>query len=359
MNTWRFGRAILLASLLAIFLSLPVAANVREITLDEAIALAEEQNAQVRQAAYDLEEARLALEEVRSTALMQPSPIARFQAESNLAISERNLAMAKNAVRLEVAESFLGVLRLENLMDVVREALQLTERQLRIAEDRYQVGAAAEIEIVRAANQLRMTEANLKQMEGSREIALMAFRMGLGLGLTDPVVPVGHTPELSLLDLDLEADVAFALANRLEILRTEQGVELTRQQVELSDNDYTPAIALARAKLGHQRALDGLTQAKQGIEIEVRQAYTALADHRRQLEVLEAKIGEARQTLEIAEQMYRAGVGTDVEVLGAHVQLTEAQVDYVNTLFDLQIGQVRYLHATARAVTGSEGVANP
>ena len=328
---------------------------VQAISLDEAFAIAAEKSPKIRMAELELEDSRLAYEQTRSTSLMRPDPIALLQAESSLEIARRNLDLVHNEVRLQVAENFLGVLRVENLMEVVRGSLALAERQQAIAESRFAVGSAARVETIRAANQVNSVRANLLEMEGRRALALMAFRMGLGLPLDAAVVPDPSQLEPVSVAVNLEEDLAFALENRIEILRAKSGVEVARKQLELSTNDYTPAIARARVEVGLQRAEEGLRQALDGIELEIRQIYQSLLDSERRLEVLEQSIEEARETLAITEEMYAAGVATDVEVLSAQTALTQSQTDYVNTLFDLRTAQVRYMYATARAFAGGDG----
>lgn len=328
--------------------------NGRRLSLEEAYAIAMENSSQIREAEMELEDAELSVQQTRSVGLMRPDPVAQLQAESALEIARRNLTLAQDAVRLRVAEDFLGVVRVENLMAVAQEGFALAQRQLAIAEDRYEVGAVARIDVIRAANQVSMTEANLMAMEGNRELALMTLRMTLGLGLQEPVYPEYESVEVRPFDADLEADIAFALENRLEILRAEAAVNAARKQVELANNDYTPPIMLARAEVGLRRAEHALDQAKKGIELEVRQIHHTLLDAERRLGVLQRRIDEAREQLRITEEMYHAGVSTSVEVLSAQTQLTQAQTDYVNTLFDYQIAQVRYIHATARSLAASE-----
>lgn len=327
--------------------------NVRmEWTLEEAYEAAMENSSDIRDAELALEDARLALQHVRSTGLMAPDPVAELQAESEAELARRNVALVRDQVRLKVAEDFLGVVRLENLIAVAQEGHELARRQLAIAEDRFAVGAAARIDIIRAANQVSQTEANILELEGNRDIALMALRRTLGLDLQAPVYPVVEQVEATPFEADLEQDLTFALENRLEILRAQTAVETARKRVQLADNDYTPALLLARARVGLQRAEEGLEQARKGIELEVRQLHQSLQDLQRRLDVLKRTEEEAREELRITEEMYEAGVSTSVEVLRAQTRLTQARTDYVNALFDYQLAQVRYAHATARTMDG-------
>lgn len=331
----------------------PGQAVLRELTLEEAIALAEQHNALIRQAEADLEDARLALEETRARNLMQPNPVLLLQAETGYELARRNLVLTRSQVRLSVEQAFYGVLRAENLTEVAREGVALAERQLAVARDRVQAGAAAPVDVIRAESQLSSARAGLLQAEGAVQLALLAFRQTLGVGLDEPVRPASQPVEVEPIAIDLEADLAFALENRAEVLQARAGVEAARKQVELTDNDYTPGLSHERARVGLKKAELALQQVRDGITLEIRQLYQTLLDAERQVEVLEQAVAAAEETLRITEAMYEAGVATDLELLNAQTAFLQARTNHVNARFDHREAQVRYAHAVARALAES------
>lgn len=332
------------------------AGALRELTLEEAVALALERNAQIRQAEADLEEARLVLEETRARHLMQPNPVTLLQAETGYELARRNLILTRSQVRLSVEQAFYGVLRAENLAEVAREGVALAERQLAVAQDRVAAGAAAPVDAIRAESQLSSARAQLLQVEGAVQLALLAFRQTLGVDLDTPIRPAIQPVEVEPIPIDLEADLAFALENRVEVLQALAGIEAARTSVELTDNDYTPGLSHERARVGLRKAELALQQVRDGITLEIRQLYQTLLDAERQVEVLEQAVAAAEESLRITEAMYEAGVATDLELLSAQTAFIQAKTNLVNARFDHREAQVRYAHAVARALAegGSE-----
>ncbi|HEY8531670.1 MAG TPA: TolC family protein, partial [Limnochorda sp.] len=268
-------------------------------------------------------------------------------------LARRNLVLTRSQVRLSVEQAFYGVLRAENLTEVAREGVALAERQLAVARDRVQAGAAAPVDVIRAESQLSSARAGLLQAEGAVQLALLAFRQTLGVGLDEPVRPASQPVEVEPIAIDLEADLAFALENRAEVLQARAGVEAARKQVELTDNDYTPGLSHERARVGLKKAELALQQVRDGITLEIRQLYQTLLDAERQVEVLEQAVAAAEETLRITEAMYEAGVATDLELLNAQTAFLQARTNHVNARFDHREAQVRYAHAVARALAES------
>ena len=259
-------------------------------------------------------------------------------------------------MRLSVEQAFYGVLRAENLAEVAREGVALAERQLAVAQDRVAAGAAAPVDAIRAESQLSSARAQLLQVEGAVQLALLAFRQTLGVDLDTPIRPASQPVEVEPIPIDLEADLAFALENRVEVLQALAGIEAARTSVELTDNDYTPGLSHERARVGLRKAELALQQVRDGITLEIRQLYQTLLDAERQVEVLEQAVAAAEESLRITEAMYEAGVATDLELLSAQTAFIQAKTNLVNARFDHREAQVRYAHAVARALAegGSE-----
>lgn len=326
-----------------------------ELTLEEAVRQAEAHDPALSQARLDLEQARLRLEEAKATDLLRPDPVRRVQAEAGVAVAERNLALTRDRLRLRVSEDYFAVLRAENLVEVAREALQLAERQLAVARDRFEVGTAARADVLRAESQVRRTRAELLQLEGQRNLALLKFRQTLGLPPDAPVRPKPVTVEFQPARPDVGADVAFALEHRLEVLRAQTSLEAARKQVEVTSNDYTPAVTRETARVGVRKAEVALREVRDSVVLEVHQLAQTLADTEERLAALQQSVEAAREVLRVSQAMYEAGVATDVEVLDAQTALTRARSEYVNALFDHQLARIRYAHAVARVLAEGEG----
>ncbi|HEY8486734.1 MAG TPA: TolC family protein [Limnochordales bacterium] len=318
------------------------------MTLAQAVAVAEEHNLDLRSARIAAEDARVALEQVQAAQLARPDPVALLQAQAAADLARRQLELARQQLRLRVAEDYFGVLRVENLIQVTQEGLTLAQRQLEVAREKFRAGVAAEVEVLRATGQVTDLRATLLQLEGNRTVALMRFRQTLGLPPDAPTRPAPQAVEPAPVEASLEQDLARALDERVEVLQARAALEAARKQAELSDNSYTPRLQLERAQLGVQRAETALQQAVNGVTLGVRQQYEAMQDAFRRLDVLRQRVQEAQETLRMTQRMYEASAATDVDLLSAQSALTRARTDYVHALFDYHLARLRYLQAVGR-----------
>lgn len=319
-----------------------------QVSLAEAVALAEEHNLALRTARIAADDARVALEQARASQVARPDPVALLQAQSAADVAARQLELARQQLRLQVAEDYFAVLRAENLIQVTQEGLALAQRQLQVAREKFRAGVAAEVEVLRATSQVTDLQATLLQQEGNRRLALLKFRQTLGIPPDAPTRPARQTIEFQPLTASLEEDLARALQQRVEILQAQAALEAARKQVELSDNSYTPRLQLERARLAAQRAEVALEQARNTVDLGIRQQYQALQDAAQRIEVLKQRIREAEETLRMTQSLYDASAATDVELLSAQSALTQARTNYVHALFDYQLARLRYLQAVGR-----------
>jgi len=109
---------------------------------------------------------------------------------------------------------------------------------------------------------------------------------------------------------------------------------------------------LTRGKVSEARAvleeanLDYADTRRQ-VELEVRQGYS---DYLQTLELIEAQkktVEEAEESLRLAEARFRAGTGTQLDVLSAQTALSDARSNEVQALHDYNVAI-----ATLERVTG-------
>jgi outer membrane protein len=109
---------------------------------------------------------------------------------------------------------------------------------------------------------------------------------------------------------------------------------------------------LTRGKVSEARALleeSNLDYAdtRRQVELEVRQGYS---DYLQTLELIEAQkktVEEAEESLRLAEARFRAGTGTQLDVLSAQTALSDARSNEVQALHDYNVAV-----ATLERVTG-------
>jgi outer membrane protein TolC len=104
-------------------------------------------------------------------------------------------------------------------------------------------------------------------------------------------------------------------------------------------------VTQARAQL--QEANLDYADTRRQVELEVRQAYS---DYIQTLELIEAQkktVEEAEESLRLAVARFRAGTGTQLDVLSAQTALTDARSNEIQALYDYNVAI-----ATLERVTG-------
>ena len=122
-------RIALAGLILALLLSPAVRAQegggLAYVSLEDAVALAWENSLSLALSRLNVLEAELNLQQARANNLVQPSPTALLQAERQAEIARRQLLLDQFDLKLEVEEAYYAVLRAQNLVAVLEEALRV------------------------------------------------------------------------------------------------------------------------------------------------------------------------------------------------------------------------------------------
>ncbi|MBE9042410.1 TolC family protein, partial [Oscillatoriales cyanobacterium LEGE 11467] len=113
-------------------------------------------------------------------------------------------------------------------------------------------------------------------------------------------------------------------------------------QIGISYNIFTSGLRSAQITSAElQVRLDELDveRIREDIRLDVATAYYDLQEADGNVRINEAAVGNAEQSLEDAEALERAGVGTQFDVLRAEVNLANAQQDLTESLSDQRISQ--------------------
>ena len=98
-----------------------------------------------------------------------------------------------------------------------------------------------------------------------------------------------------------------------------------------------------------QAALDE-TDTRRAVELEVRQAYS---DYRQALELLEAQkktVAAAEESLRLADSRFKAGAGTQLDVLSAQTALTEARSNEIQARYEYNLANANLDRVTGATV---------
>lgn len=317
-------------------------------------------------------------------------------AEEQVRFSELEVERRREELRINTANEYYDLQEAIEAIRINQAFLNEAERNLRDTTLREEQGVGTQFDVLRAEVQVANARQDLVNAQASREIAqrTLTARLNVPPSVTIKTAPVSVPPlEISIDDvvekwpLTLEASIVLAYQNRAELeqqlAQRDISEQLRRQelsvlgpQVDLfanylisdtltttdSFNDtyqvgvqvsmalFEGGAARARARqqeLNANIAERNFEETRNGVRLAVENAYYALQSNFTNIDTARVAVNQAQRALDLANLRFDAGVGTQLDILNAQSELTDAEVNLVQAL----VGYNRSLAELERAVS--------
>jgi outer membrane protein TolC len=303
-------------------------------------------------------------------------------------ISKKSADLAKEDFKktvletsFSVTQAYFGVLKAEELVKLSQQSKEMARSHLDQVRALLAAGVSTQADLLRAEVQLANSEVALTKASNALEIARDAFNNALGRGLEEEVKLTEKGYSASLVELpQYDVLVETAFRNRPDWKQFILNREVGEEYVTVARSEYLPMLKI-NGKIGNQiveyssyksdvnswsvtgtaswTLFDGFgiqsrvreAQAnfealkaseeviKNGILLEVRDAYFNLKSALETIGSAKKAQDSAEESYKVSKLRYRSGVGTNLEEIDAQVALTQARLNYLQTLFDLQIAK--------------------
>jgi len=305
------------------------------------------------------------------------------QARRSAFASEYGLGNERQAVILNVTESYYNFLRTRELARVRDEQVKRAIKNLEAIKTQVAVGNAAQSDTLQAEADLANAEVEQLQAQADLDVAQATLRNVMGVATYDPITPAQETvpPPSPKGEGSLEEYVDLAYANRLDLKQQQERINAQGYSVRLAQLDAGLSFSAniqqgvqLQPNNGETRVFtvnlsyplfDGFAARSQvnankaNLEAEKRQLDLIQQNIRQNLEqsfkVREQarfRYNASQKAVAAADLNYQAaiarqtnGVATILDVLNAQVQLVTAQVNNVQTVYDFYIADARLQRA--------------
>lgn len=307
-------------------------------------------------------------------------------AEEQVRLGELELERRRAALRLTTTNEYYDLQRAIEQINISQAFLEEASRNLRDTQLREDAGVGTRFDVLRAEVQVANARQQLVQAQSDRQVAQRQLARRLNLPPSLDITTVG-VEIVGTWPLTLEESIVLAYRNRAELeqqlVQREIGTQQQRAalgalgpQVDLFANYglqnnfnrsggwndtysfgarvswllFEGGAAQARAD---QRQADidiadrRFEETRGGIRVEVEQAFFSLGANRENITTARLALEQAREALRLSRLRFEAGVGTQLEVISAQSDLTEAEVNLVQAI----LGYNRALAALERAVS--------
>lgn len=300
------------------------------------------------------------------------------------------LLVVQDGLLLDSALTFVEVVRAERQAEVLRASLAVQQARVEEARGRVEAGVARPLDV--ALSESRAADARVQIVDSETRAragrAVLAFLLDaevgeLPLALDETLVAAALGDIAPEADVELRGWIARAHRQRQELLAAHLEVAAARATVESAYGQWWPSVALdldaylerhsgneemdwasavdvriplfsagvievdVRQALSLLReSLEAVRRVRSEVARDVTLAHVRLTGNRDRVLALQARRVAAERSVEQAQGLWDAGLGTNLERLAAQDELLSAELDLVGAITDEATFALEALRAT-------------
>ncbi len=285
--------------------------------------------------------------------------------------SRQNLRGTKQNVILSTYTSYYNYLAAKRVREVDTETVVQAEDHLKQAKGFYKAGTVPQYDVVNAEVTLANARVNLIQADNNVKLARIQLENVLGRRLPPDFV-LKDVLEVTHVNISLRTAIETAIVNRPELLATQAQVRAGKAgltaawaadlpSIDLSGaynwrnfniaplysgwnigltvslpifNGFALDAGIDRAKANLKAAEASNDLALQSLYLEVQQDEFALEETAQRIVAAKKLVQQATEALRLAVGEYNSGTGSELEVTDAQVSMANAQITYIQSLYD-------------------------
>ena len=298
---------------------------------------------------------------------------ARYDREGAGASYEEALQKAK----LTAISDYYTLIMYRNLVDVAQQSVRDYDGHVTNVQAQYNVGLVASSDVLAARTNLADAQTTLITRQNSADVAETDLNIVIGYPVSTSIETADKEMHYLPYNVTLEQAKAYALLHRATLVKSAMDVKSAEESVKQAKAGYLPTVSLTAGKnyasddnyrgtsnngwsVGANASLDiwdggstrntikvreaQLESAKEanlaavdGVLYDVQSAYLNLRAAEQTISSTKVAVEEGQESFRIASLRYRAGVGSNLDVLDAETSLTTARNNYVQALYNYNI----------------------
>jgi len=304
-------------------------------------------------------------------------------ARHNFAAAQLSAEDAREMVVLTVGNAYLLVLADESQVSSVQAQVATSKVSLDQAVENHQAGTAPLLDELRARVDYQSLEQQLIVAQNSLEKDKLALARTIGLPVAQKINLIDKAPYSAFDQLDVEATIRQAHANRKDLAAMVEQTKAAEQQRKAATADRYPTLKFdgdygdigptlahshgtidatgtfsvpvfkeyqlrgeaqqAQAQLDNQRA--ELSDKNAQVDADIRDALLDIASAQQQVEVSRSSVDLANEALSEAQLRYKNGVSDNLAVSQAEQSVAQANQQYVASLYRHNVAKLSLARA--------------
>lgn len=288
-------------------------------------------------------------------------------------IADLDVYKTEADTKLAAVQAYYQYLEAVKLAEVQAQSVTDYASHLNNVQQQFDAGIVAKLDVLSSNVSLANAKQKSIAADNTRDVAeanlnnIMRVPMNTTLNPLDKNFP---EPEF---DLTMEQAILMAQKYRWELVEADYGVRAAEASLRSAKAGYLPTASVTavdkddwtvqgglswslwdggatqasvkKADAAVKTAQETLLQAREKIELEVRQDYLNVLSYKEQIRAAEASVAQAEEAYKIATVRYSSGVGINLDVLDAELALNTARTNYITALYNYNIGLATLEHA--------------
>jgi outer membrane protein TolC len=304
-------------------------------------------------------------------------------------ISKLELQIEKLNLALRVKEAYFNVLKADKSLDVTMSAVTQLESHVNEARDFFEAGIIPVNDLLKAEVELANTRHSMTKAQNGAKLSRSAFNLILSRPIDEPVEVMdilAYQPILS----DFDQCLKDALENRPEVNVLDTNLRMADKRISLTKYaNYYPMVKLSAdyIKAGDSPDVSGsdfhlpeswqataglswtfwqwgksyysvseeksrkrqLIHMRSGLKdkicLEVKEAILDIEEAEKNIPTTKKAVTQAEENLRVSNERYQSQLTTSTEVLDAQTLLTQASLNYYNSLYDYNLAKAKLQRA--------------
>jgi len=310
-------------------------------------------------------------------------------------MTEQMSSQARLDLETDVAQAFFDAILARRLVEVANQSLALATENAAVVDKKFAQGLVSEYDHLRAQVRVANLRPPLIQAKSNRQLADSRLRTLIGSEAGAELELLDSEPDSSIWESDsLDHLVAEAGKHRPDVQAAEYEVKILKNGVQSANADYWPTLKLRGSFVWQTQAdrfkyrpadvskswqgmlmisyplFDGfrragnvglarvdLSQAQyrrqallKGVSLEIEQARNSFLEATQRREAQKETVAQAERGLQVANVRYESGVGTQLEVLDAQLELSTARIYAQTARHDRLVARAQWRHAMGEPV---------
>ena len=318
-------------------------------------------------------------------------------AQAQKRASDYNLISIINTTVMTVQERFFDLLKQQKLLEVNELAVKRSEDQLSKTEKMYELGAVAKVDVFRSRVNLGNDRTELLLQKNAVITARNVLNLSLGRNPNSPL-RIQHEFSLKSAFKNTEELIETAIEKNPELMKTEEEVKASdiavarsysvlfpnlsaflnyrRSNEEINRvytnynknwtlnyglsvslnlfNGFQDMVNIQKSKLAERNNQVAFEESKRELIASVLQLVDNYNSYLEIIEINEENLEAAKEEFRLAEERYRIGSGTQLEVREAQVNLTRAEQTLVAAQYNARITQAQLEQALGTIYAAGE-----